>query len=101
LGDLLENFGLDTAPQYINDWFAGKMSLSDIGKEMAKSPANIMVQGSFPFVKLAFETATRRGLFPDVFNPKTIRDRLQHFAGAFGLRNEYDAIAKKAVAWLW
>jgi hypothetical protein len=95
LGDLLENFGLDTAPQYINDWFAGKMSLSDIGKEMAKSPANIMVQGSFPFVKLAFETATRRGLFPDVFNPKTIRDRLQHFAGAFGLRNEYDAIAKK------
>jgi hypothetical protein len=95
LGDLLEWFGLDTAPQYIDQWMKGKRSLKEIALDMAKQPVNIIVQGGVPFLKLAGETITRRALFPDVFKPGTVRDRGYHIARSFGLENEYRAIAGK------
>ncbi|MCK4822196.1 hypothetical protein KA005_40915, partial [bacterium] len=39
--------------------------------------------------------ATRRSLFPDVFEPGTIRDRGLHLARGFALENEYKAIMGK------
>jgi len=95
LGDLLEWFGLDTAPQYIDHWFKGKMSARDIGKEMIKSPVNIVVQGGVPFIKLAGELISRQSLFPDVGKPRVIRDRMLHVMRSFGLENEYLAISGK------
>jgi hypothetical protein len=95
LGDLLEWFGLDAAPQYIDRWFKGKMTLKDIAKDMAQQPVNIIIQGGVPFIKLAGELITRRALFPNVFEPRTVRDRGLHFARSFGLENEYLALSEK------
>ena len=39
--------------------------------------------------------AMRQALFPDVFNPRVIRDRGVHIARQFGLENEYIALSGK------
>ncbi len=93
--DLLDWAGLDAAPQYVDAWLQGKMSVKDIALEMAKSPVNVIVQGGEPFVKLGSELLSRRALFPDVFNPRTVRDRMLYTMQSFGLENEYIALANK------
>ncbi|MHC4397523.1 MAG: hypothetical protein ACYS1A_17920, partial [Planctomycetota bacterium] len=95
LGDLLENFGLDQAPEYTRRWLDGKMTLRQVGKEMAKQPVNVIIQGGEPFIKVGGELLTRRSLFPDVFRPGVVRDRIFHLLRGFGLENEYKAIAGK------
>ena len=92
LADLLEWFGLDAAPQYVNDWFSGKRTLKEIATEMAKSPANVFIQGGEPFIKIGTEVLTRRALFPDAFNPRTVRNRGLHIFQSIGLENEYKAL---------
>ena len=91
LGDFLEWFGLDAAPAHISDWMEGKKTIKEIGLEMAKSPVNVIGQGLTPIIKLPAELATRQALFPDVFRPRTIRDRGFHVARSLGLGNEYKA----------
>jgi hypothetical protein len=71
------------------------MTLKEIVAEMAKSPMNVVLQGGIPFIKLGGEILTRRALFPDAFSPRTVRDRGLHLARAFGLENEYMALAGK------
>jgi hypothetical protein len=93
VSDLLENFGVDAAPHYIDQWFKGRMSLKDISIEMAKSPANILVQGAEPFSKTVAELLSRRAFFPDAFNPRVIRDRTLYVMQQFGLENEWKAVA--------
>lgn len=95
LPDLLEWFDLDSAPHYIDQWSKGKMTLREIAKEMAKAPVNIGIQGGMPVVKIAGEIITRRSLFPDVFKPGTVRDRLFHIARSLGLESEYIALSDK------
>jgi len=93
LGDFLEWFGLDAAPRHVDDWFSGKKTLKEIAIEMAKSPVNVVAQGATPFIKTPAELVTRRSLFPDIFNPRTVRNRGLHLAQSLGLENEYKAIA--------
>ncbi len=95
LADNLEWVGLDASPYYINQFMRGRMTLPEIAKEMAKSPLNVVIQGGIPFIKLGAELLTRRALFPDAFSPRTVRDRGLHLFRAFGLENEYMAIADK------
>ena len=94
LGDILEWGNFDASPYYMRQLSQGKMTVKQIALEMAKAPVNIMVSGSKPFVKLALELATKRSLFPDVFNPGTIRDSGMHLARSFGVEHEYAALSK-------
>jgi len=93
LSDLLETFGLDAAPQYVDRWFSGRMTLQEIGVEMTKSPVNALASGVMPFTKLAAEIGTRQTLWPDIFNKRLVRDRILHLMRSFGLENEYKALA--------
>ncbi len=93
LGDFLEWFGLDAAPQTIDNWLSGKKTLLETAEDMAKNPVNTIVQGINPFVKVPFELATRQSLFPDVFKMGMIRDRGLYLARSVGLENEYKAVA--------
>ena len=95
LGDLLEWFGLDQIPEYTSQWLDGKMSLRDAAIDMAKQPVNVIVQGGVPFIKLGGELLTRRALFPDIFKPGTVRNRMMHIARSFGIENEYAVLADK------
>jgi len=95
LGDFLEWFGLDTAPQTIDNWMKGKQTLKEIAVDMLKSPINVVASGTEPFTKTGFELATRRSLYPDAFNPRTIRDRMLYMARNFGVENEYLVLSGK------
>ena len=92
LGDFLQWFGLDAAPKRVDDWFKGKKTLKEIAVDMVKSPANVLVSGTSPFVKTPFEIIARRSLFPDAFKPGTIRDRGLAIARNLGLENEYVSV---------
>jgi len=95
LGDLLEWFGLDAAPQYVDGLFQGKMTPKEIALDMAKQPLNIIVQGGEPSVKMGAELLSRRALFPDIYKPQTIRDKSLHLMRSIGLENEYLALTGK------
>jgi hypothetical protein len=95
LGDFLDWFGLDDLPNKISSLVNGKKSLKDTAIEMAESPVNKFAQGLNPFLKTPMELITRRAIFPDISNPKTIRDRGEYLAKTLGLENEYREIAGK------
>ena len=90
--DFLEWFGLDAAPQLVNDYLNGRKSEKEIALEMAKSPVKKVVNGVNPFLKTPFELLARKQLFPDPFDPQTIRDRTQYIARQFTLIDEYKAL---------
>jgi hypothetical protein len=95
LNDLLEWFDVDMAPRHIADFLSGKKTVRMIAKDMVKAPLNIMVSGSEPFMKLAGELITRRGLYPDALEPRVIRDRVNHLARQFGFEQEVKEIFGK------
>jgi hypothetical protein len=95
LGDLLEWVGLDAAPHYVDQMFKGRMSPKDVALDMVKSAPNVLIQGGEPVIKMLGETLTRRSLFPDVFEPRAIRDRTLHLFRGFGLEKEYMALSGK------
>jgi len=86
---------MDAPKRDIDDFLSGRRTLLEIGKDMAESPVNVIVQGANPLlvVKPAFELASRRSMFPDVFKMGIIRDRGLYLAKSFGMENEYKAIA--------
>ena len=93
LGDFLQWFGLDAAPKYVDALFKGNMTLTEIAEDMAKSPVNVVASGITPFIKTPMELASGRTYFPDLFKPRTIRDRGLYLAQSLGLDNEYKAVA--------
>ena len=90
--DFLEWFGLDAAPQLVNDYLNGRKSEKEIALEIAKSPVKKVANGVNPFLKTPFELLARKQLFPDPFDPQTIRDRTQYIARQFTLIDEYKAL---------
>ena len=95
LGDFLSWFGLDVAPQLVDDWFRGRRTALEIAQTMAKSPINLIVQGLGPTLKTPAEIAARQTFFPDVFTPRTIRDRGHYLFRSIALGDEYAAIFGK------
>lgn len=99
LDDFISWFGLDHAPRFVGDYLSGKKTMKELLKAQAKKtyegPANKVWQGAAPFMKLTGELVSGRSTFPDVFQRGTIRDRNLHLARAFGLENEYIAMAGK------
>ena len=93
LGDVLEWIGLDAAPEAFDRWMKGRASIKTLAGEMAKAPINKLVNGVNPFVKLPAEILTRRQLFPDVFNPRMIRDTGLAVARTLGIEQAYRAVA--------
>ncbi len=97
LGDFLEWFGLDAAPNLVSDYLSGKKSLKDIGKVMIRAPINQVAQGLHPG-KGVFEILLKKSLFPDAFEARTIRDKGLHIARSLALDDEYKAIMGKPAA---
>lgn len=91
-GDFIEWFGLDAAPRNIDLYLKGRKNVKEIAGDMAQSPVNKLWQGAIPFEKLGLEYAMGRTTYPDLWSPRTIRDKGQYIFGSFGLQNEYNAI---------
>lgn len=99
LGDALDWFGVDGVQKEVREYLNGHKTIKEAAlgtaAEFAKGPVNVVQRGAMPFAKLALETATQRSTFPDVFHPRTVRDRGEYLARAFGMEHEYKAITGK------
>lgn len=92
LGDLFEWVGLDTVWEDLDDIMKGKKTIKEQAVDMAKAPVEVVVQGGHPFLKLGVELWSRQTLFPSVFNPRPIQNRLLHIARSFAVEEEYVAL---------
>ena len=92
LGDYLEWFGLDDAPQQYKDFMTGRKTLKEITKDMVLAPVNKVVQGITPLIKVPVEFLTRKTFFPDVISPRIIKDRSLYIAQQLRLAEEYKII---------
>jgi hypothetical protein len=92
LSDFLAWIGFDHARGVLAQVDQGKASYWDVVTAMAKAPVNKVVSGLTPVISMPVELASRKSFWPDVFEPRSIRDRGNHFFRLFSLDNEYDAI---------
>ncbi|MHA2135343.1 MAG: hypothetical protein ACW99J_15900 [Candidatus Thorarchaeota archaeon] len=92
IADLLEWFSLDTSKADLQDIMEGKKTVMDKVNEIWQAPINVVVQGGNPFLKVGTELLSRQAMFPDVFKPRVVRDRVLHLARSMGVENEYIAL---------
>jgi N12 class adenine-specific DNA methylase len=89
LSDALSWLGLEDFPEDARELASGKKSVGKFALEAAKAPVNKLVQGVRPDIKMPGELLTGRQLYPDVFNPRPIRDKGEHVARALSLEAFY------------
>jgi len=91
--DVLAWFGLDETPYYVEAFSNGRMTLPEILTDMAKNLGNEPAQSIGPW-KLVPELTFGNAVYPDVFNPRPIRNKSEHLADAFGVAAEYRYLAQ-------
>jgi len=72
-----------------SDYVQGK-TVGEQFEEMWKAPINKLAAGLTPTAKVFYETVTGVATWPDVFNPRPIRDRWKHIAKVFSASIPYD-----------
>jgi len=92
LGDILAWFGLDAAPLLVGDWLRGKRTAKEVAISMGKAPFNILAQGLTPVIKMPMELLAKQQFYPDVFEPRQIRDRWAHLWRHVGLSKEFNVL---------
>jgi hypothetical protein len=93
--DMLSFVGLEDAPQDFRDLKTGDATIGKKFKEAGSAFANKMVQGAMPVEKTAAEAALGRSLYPDIFNPRPIRDKAEHVLRSFSMDKIYRYLTKK------
>ncbi len=93
--DALDWFGAGNVVEDVKQIKEGRASIGDVATEMAKAPVNRVVNAAFPMQKTAAEAVLGRSLYPDVFNPRVIRDRAGHVAKLFSVGTIYNYLTKK------
>lgn len=93
--DALSWFGLEDYPDVINKMQSGKMDTSDLMRKMALATPNKLANAALPYAKLGAELITKKTWYPDITNPRPIRDRAEHAARFLSLDNEYRAATGK------
>ena len=92
LGDILSWFGADAAPLMIKDFLNGKRTATEVAKAMGRAPFNIVANMITPLIKMPAELAAQKQFYPDVFNPRPIRDNSQYLMRSIALGDEYNAL---------
>ena len=95
LADALSWFGLEDWPSSWEKLQDGKMSVGDQLKKMALAGPNKLANAAAPFFKLGAELITGKQVWPDITQPKPIRDRAEHVARFLALDEEYKALTGK------
>jgi hypothetical protein len=92
LADLLDWFALDTVYSDIKDILNGHQSLADYAKKMAIAPVSKLFNAINPIPKTAIEAVSGKRYFPDISNPRAIRDLSVYLANTIGLAPEWVAL---------
>jgi hypothetical protein len=93
--DFLNWIGFEDAARAFSKIESGRASWGDVLTTIAKAPANKVGQGLRPDLKLTVESLAGERFFPDIFNPRPLRDGWRNAFQALALENEYDAILDK------
>ena len=98
---MLDWFGFDEIPEHVRQYLNGRRSIGEVVDDLAVSPAKKLVTGFNPFWKLPTEAITRKSLFPDPGNPRTIRDLPDWMARQFNVEHEFRAITDRPAPPYW
>jgi hypothetical protein len=90
LSDFFSWIGLEDAAGVLVEVEKGRAGYGDLLETIGKAPVNKLVGGVTPLIRTPVEMAAKRSFWPDVFNPRVIRDREREFARLFSLENERD-----------
>jgi N12 class adenine-specific DNA methylase/predicted kinase len=95
--DFLEWFSLHDYPSDIADLRRGAAGFGDKARDALQAPANRIVQMWEPASKTLFEAMTRRSLYPNVFKPRSLRDRGDYVASSVSMGWLYRKVTDKPV----
>ncbi|MBQ3457316.1 MAG: hypothetical protein IJG36_12830, partial [Synergistaceae bacterium] len=95
IADAADWFHLDSIWLDAKDLANGQQTLGGYLKKMAQAPFSKAINGLNPALKMPIELAMGRSMFPDAFNPSTIRDPAEYIARSFGMSWPYKAITGK------
>jgi hypothetical protein len=95
LSDAFAWFGFEDALATMYEVERGRASLWDILGAMAKAPVNKLVNGVTPVLKAPIEFVGGFSLFPDVTDPRPVRDNWRQLFRTFSLEHEYDLVTEK------
>lgn len=95
LSDALSWFGAEDVIEDIRKIRKGTAAIADIAKDSALAGPIKIINALRPDVKVLGEVIGGRAWYPDPFNPKPIRDKLQHVARTFSAGSLYDWAAGK------
>jgi hypothetical protein len=99
--DAISWFGLENPAKEFADIASGRKTWAEQGWETIKATPNRIINSAQPFVKLGAEELMGKSLFPDAFNPRPIKDRIEHAARMFSLDSPYRHIAGKPTRGNW
>lgn len=96
--DMMSWAGMAQMPGSWDQFLYGRMSLGDVLKEHAfKAPMNVLYQQANPFGKEVLEQMTSLNFFPDVFDPRPMKDaslngRIAHAFRIYSSLDFYNAM---------
>lgn len=102
--EFLESLGLGAYKRDAYDVITGQKSFQEVfdkwtedpGKmatEWAKNVTNYWAQGMAGWVTVPYGVAAKKSLFPDIWNPRTIRDPVEPFTSYMGVDEYWKAIS--------
>jgi hypothetical protein len=95
--DALSWIGLEDGAQDLHEVRAGHKPWHSLLTDAAMAPAEKLVQGARPDIKVPVELLTGKSLFPDMTKPRPIRDGYEHMARTFSLDPIYRHLSGKPV----
>jgi hypothetical protein len=95
LSDFLGWIGFEDAQATMSEILKGRMTWKDLAETIAKAPVQKLTTGLTPVLTTPVEALTGFKWWPDVFDPRVIRDRWRNFFATFSLEHEYDVAAGK------
>lgn len=88
--DALSLIGLSDIAGGISAVESGKATAYESAKALGRAPVNRVVTGLTPVIMAPVELAFGVKVWPDVFEPRSVRDRWRNLAQLFSIEHEYD-----------
>lgn len=95
LSDMLSYAGLDNVVNDVNNISKGKSSIGREAKEAGKAIVNKFTQGAMPLEKTAVESIIGKSMYPDIFQPRQIRDAGEHISRVVSMDKVYKLLTNK------
>lgn len=101
LSDVLGTLGFPDAMAAFRRAIVGQGDYSDILTAAASAPVNRVGTSVTPIFGEPLEQALGLELWPDMFHPRPIQDRLRHIFSTVSAENEYDVVADRPSRGYW